>query len=980
MSFISKIERYGLAVCACGLAVTLARLWGAPSSSLLLAVMVSALFGGRGPGLFSIGLSAVAFDFFFVSPKLQFWSDRSSYTRFAAFIGAALLIDQLISAKRRSDEARRRSDEDYRVVAETAPDAILTINEGNQIVFANAAAATIFGGKVSDLIGSPLSRIMTALPSEEWSPLTEVVARRIDGTEFSAEASFAGVDRNGRRNFIGFVRDISERKQAQLTLRESESYLAEAQKLSHTGSFGVDSNTGEIIWSDETYRIAGYALGVKPTLELLLQRVHPEDRSRVQEMFDHAICSGSELDFEHRFLMPDGSVKHVHVVAHAIRNGAALVEYRGAVTDVTATRRAEEELRRSEEKYRELTQLSPDAIYVVDENGFLALTNPAGLAMLECSAEQAIGLDIAETHLLEDRDAYHERRQQLQAGRSFQFERSFLRRDGTILPVEVKVSPIRGGFSQAVIRDISERKRAQEALERSEFYLAEAEKLSRTGSWAYDVSGQRFIFWSQGTCRLEGHDPRQPLPTLEEMSVAFQPEDWTMIMEHWTSSIAEQRDFDFEACRRFPDGRTQNIRCVGHPLVNDAGEVHEVIGMTMDITEQVEARAALKNAFDEIRRSEDQLQLIINTIPALVWCAAPDGKLEYMNQRIMDYLGVPVLDIVEHGWINFLYPDDVEPPVRSWSSAVASGSRHEVEYRMRGSDGSYRWFHVLGQPLRDAQGRIIRWYGLLADIEDRKHATEILRETQARLSQAMQIATVGEFAASIAHEVNQPLAAVVTNAHACLQWLMARPPNLSEANLAATRIIRNGNQAAEVVRRIRALFKQAEPEMAPLDLNEVIAEVIRLLKAEFLRRGVAVEIDLTPTLPPIIADRLQLQQVIFNLLQNGMDAMDRLTERPKKIFVRSKRQGTDAVVIEIRDNGAGMNDLNKPFEAFYTTKEHGMGMGLAISRSIVAAHRGHLWAAPTEGPGATLCFSLPLEESAPTEVASLRGSNHFLRS
>jgi PAS domain S-box-containing protein len=636
MSFISNIERYGLAVVASGLALALAWLWDAPSSCFFLAVMVSALYGGTRPGLLAIGLSAAAFDFFFLSPRLQFGMDRSNYTRFAAFIGAELLINQLISAKRRSDEARRQSDEDYRVVAETAHDAILTIDEGNKILFANAAAARIFGGRVSDLIGSPLSRVITPYPADGWSPLTELIARRMDGTEFSAEASFSEVDRSGRRNFIGFVRDISERKQAQLILRKSESYLAEAQKLSHTGSFGIDCGTGEIIWSDETYRITGYALGVKPTLALLLQRVHPEDRLRVQETFDHAIRSGSDLDLEHRLLMPDDSVKHVRVTAHAIRNGATVIQYTGAVTDMTATRHAEEELRRSEEKYRELTQLSPDAIYVVDENGILALTNPAGLAMLKCSAEEAVGLDIAETHLPEDRDAYRGRLKQLQAGCSFQFERSFLRRDGTILPVEVKVSPIRNGLSQAVIRDISERKRAREALERSEFYLAEAEKLSHTGSWAYDVLSQRFIFWSPGSHKLEAHDPKEPLPTLDEMSAAFKPEDWAKIMEHWVRSLAEQTDFDFEASRRFPDGRTQNIRCVGHPLVNDAGEVCEVIGMTMDITEQVQAREALKKALDEIRSSEDQLQLIINTIPALVWCAAPDGKLEYMNQRIVD--------------------------------------------------------------------------------------------------------------------------------------------------------------------------------------------------------------------------------------------------------------------------------------------------------------------------------------------------------
>jgi len=281
---------------------------------------------------------------------------------------------------------------------------------------------------------------------------------------------------------------------------------------------------------------------------------------------------------------------------------------------------------------------------------------------------------------------------------------------------------------------------------------------------------------------------------------------------------------------------------------------------------------------------------------------------------------------------------------------------------MRAPDGTYRWFHVLGQPLRNSDGRIIRWYGLLSDIEDRKNAAENLRRTRARLSKSMQFATIAEFAASIAHEVNQPLAAVVANAHACVRWLLATPPNLSEANLAAGRIIRDGNSAAEVVRRIRALFKQAEPEKVSLGLDEIIVEVVRLLNAKAVRHGVLIEIALQENLPPVMADQLQLQQVIFNLVQNGIEAMENVSDRAKKLAIRSRLRNTDSILVEIRDHGNGLSDFDKPFEAFYTTKETGMGMGLAICRSIIEAHHCRLWAAPTEGEGATFCFTLPLEK------------------
>jgi PAS domain S-box-containing protein len=1101
MKSTANVQRYGMAVIACAIAFAVAWLTGAQSSCLFLAVMVSGLYGGKGPGLLSVGLSTLAFNTLISwLPQLPLAAAPSRDLRFGAFVGAALLVNHLISIKRRSDEARRESDQYFGIVAEAATDAILSFDENKQIVFANEAARKIFGWSVSDLTGRPLSMVMKEFPRDGTSTITEVVGLRSDGTEFPAEVSFAEVVRAGRRNITGFVRDISERRQAQAVLRKSESYLAEAQKLSHTGSFGLNVVTGEIFWSEETYRIAGLEVETKPTLEMVLKLVHPDDRLHVQETLDFAIQSETKWDIEHRFLMPDGSVKYMHVVARPVRSGLSQIEYIGAVTDITATKRAEEELRSSEEKYRELIDLSPDAIYVVDETGNVISTNRCGLEMLKCSAEEISGLDVAETYLPKDRAAYLERLQQRRSGRTLRYERIFVRRDGTTIPVEVSISPIRHGCYQAVVRDISERKQAQEALQRSEFYLAEAEKLSHTASWAYDLLRQRFIYWSAELFRLERRDPTQPLPPLEELSKGFTPEDWATLMGKWAESIKERKNFTLETRRTFPDGSIQNLRVEGHPLVNAVGDVVEMMGMTMDITEQSRARAALKDAFDAIQRSEDQLRLIIDTIPALawstasdgslefvnrrwreytglsieevrgtgwkaaiypddlaqllevwsatlisgrpseyearlrrfdgeyrwflfrtvplhdehgnvvkwygtntdiedrklaeeavresehnlsliidtipalVWCALPDGKLEYVNQRIVDYLGVPVSDLTEHGWANFLHPDDLEPTLRSWFHAVATGIRHEVEYRMRCSDGAYRWFHVLGQPLRNHEGRIVRWYGLLADIEDRKHVAETLRRTQGRLSQAMQIATIGEFAASIAHEVNQPLAAVVMNGHACLRWLQAQPPNLTEANQAAERIIRNGNGAAEVVRRIRALFKRSEPEKVPLDLNEVIAEVVHLLTGDILRQGVAVEVDLVEELPPVMADRLQLQQVIFNLLQNGIEAMDKLAAHPKKLVIRSKRQDT-AILIEIRDYGPGLNDYDKPFESFYTTKESGMGMGLAICRSILNAHHGRLWAKPTEGPGVTFCLTLPLNADAPVFSPAISSSS-----
>jgi PAS domain S-box-containing protein len=345
-------------------------------------------------------------------------------------------------------------------------------------------------------------------------------------------------------------------------------------------------------------------------------------------------------------------------------------------------------------------------------------------------------------------------------------------------------------------------------------------------------------------------------------------------------------------------------------------------GFIRDISERKQAEEAL-------RASERELSLIIETIPGLVWCATPDGELNYLNQQLLDYTGTSAGDWAQLGWKNLLHPDDAEPTAHAWSHAVATGQPYEVQCRLRRSDGAYRWFQALGQAARDSEGGLARWYGLLIDIDDRKNMEEALRSSQARLSRAIRKATVGEFAAAIAHEINQPLAAVVTNGQACLRWLAAQPPGVAKAQEAAERIVRDGKEAGEVVRRIRALFKQAAIEMIELDLNEVIGEVLHLLNGEVTRKRVAVETDLSEDLAPIAGDRVQLQQVVFNLLLNGIEAMDSVVDGPKTLFVCSKRPSPETVLVEVRDSGTGTEGSRENLRSFlyYERQRNGHGIG-----------------------------------------------------
>jgi len=950
-AMVSKVWRYGLAAISCAVALAVALPTDAAVSCFTIAVVVSSLYGGRGPGILSVALSALSFDYFFLPPQHHFTLAFGSYPRFVAFLGTVILIAVLVEGKRRAEESRRQIDAQYRVIADTSRDAILSIDDTGRIFFVNPAAITAFGWAASDLIGQPPTIVLPDFRLAVHATRAELTGRRKDGTEFPLEVSFGEVANGDRRSFTGFIRDISVRKQAEAALRKSESYLAEAQELSKTGSFGLNISTGEIFWTRETFRIFGIDLASKPSLESVFERTHPDDRAEVGDILDRARQSGADLNFEHRLLMPDGSVKHLHVLARAAEG-----EYIGAAMDVTSRKETEEHLRASELSLRLMVDSIPAWVSTMKPDGEAETVNRQAMDYTGKTSEEMKNW-LPTVHPDDRVNTANCWRRAVETRDAYEVEARVQRADGVYRWFHARGLPLRDGEGNivrwyVVLTDIEDRRRAEEALRASELNFRLTAH-SIPGMLLTSTAGGEVELVNQTLLNYTG----KPLEELKGWAAVVHPGDLPAVESLWTRSVRVGHPFDADVRIRRADGVYRWFHCRGLPLRDNDGGIVRWYTLLTDIEDRI-------NAEDALRTSERELSLIIETIPALVWSAAPGGEVTYMNRRVVDYTGATRETLARDGWTNFLHPDDFEPTLRVWSHAVATGGQYEVQYRLRRSDGAYRWFQAVGQLLRDGEGRVTRWYGLLIDIDDRKSMEEALRSTQARLSRATQTATVGELSASIAHEINQPLAAVVTNGHACLRWLTAEPPNLGKAREATERIVRDGKEAGEVVRRIRALFRRAALEKVALDLNEVIGEVLRLLSGETTKRRVTVETDLETALPPIVADRVQMQQLVLNLLVNGLDAMDEVSDRPRKLCIRSMQYLEETALVEIRDSGVGLKDPDKIFEAFFTTKENGMGMGLTICRSIVEAHEGRLWASPAEGPGTIFRFTLPLKLSA----------------
>ncbi len=514
-------------------------------------------------------------------------------------------------------------------------------------------------------------------------------------------------------------------------------------------------------------------------------------------------------------------------------------------------------------------------------------------------------------------------------------------------------------------QDITDRKLAEQALRRSQFYLSEGERLAHMGSWASRDLGIRWsddlnFYWSDEVYKIYGLDPKNGTPNLHQYLAAIHPQDRASMAE--TIKMMHEQRCGCDVTKRIvrPDGEIRYVRCVGIPVV-EGGIFQGFNGTTMDVTAQ-------ELLTQELRREQAYLAEAQSLTHAGSWaCNLLTREIFHSsdeNARLYGFdpgQGPIPFDL----YYKAILPEDERIIRAQLENAISAGADYDVEFRIRRTDGAIRFLRGIGH--HNPSQEIGEYVGITMDITDRRHAEreqERLRQLEADLAHINRVNMMGELAAALAHEIKQPIAASITSANALLRWLAHDPPDLERARAAAARIDQDGNRAADVINSLRSFYRTGLPaERQSVDLKEIIAEMTVLLRAEADRHAIAIRQELDVDIPRLLANRVQLQQVLMNLMLNAIEAMK---DTGGEMTIKTRVNPEGCLIVSVSDTGVGLPEefTEHIFDPFHTTKPQGTGMGLTITRSIVESYGGRVWATANQGAGATFHFILPGETEA----------------
>jgi PAS domain S-box-containing protein len=798
--------------------------------------------------------------------------------------------------------------------------------------------------------------------------------------------------------------DIHERKQAEAERQQGEVLLQAFFENSPNLIF-VKDRRSRYLYANKQFKKAFHISGEikgKTDDELF----SAEQAATFQAVDRQVLQTGLLMKFEDVTRYEDGLHTRIVQKFPLLNAEGEIYAIGGAVTDITDRKQEESALRYSEENYRLVVETAPDAVISIDESGAILFANPATVRIFGYDPTELIGKPLT-VLMPEFLRKLHEKgfsRYLATGQRHINWqgtELTALRKNGQEFPVEISFGELsRDGHKvfTGFIRDISERKQAEEMRAAHARQIAVRADVSMAFGkeeslktilgecseaivrhldaafariWTLSDDGKMLELQASAGMytHLDGPHSHIPMGQFKIGMIAQERKP------HLTNDVLNDPRISDRAWAE----KEGMASFAGYPLsVGD--RTIGVLAMfsrkpvTPETTETLASGADLiaqgierKHAEDKLRDSERGLRQLTETIPQMLWSAEADGAIDYCNQRVLDYTGLSPEQVRGEGWMKSVHRDDIGKMEHAWRSAVSTGKPFQYEFRgRRAADNAYRWCISSALPLRDREGRVIKWFGSVVDLHDWKEALQALQVTQTELARVSRLTTMGELAASIAHEVNQPLTAVTNNSNACLRLLAADNLKPEVLRRALEEIVADGNRASAVVARIRGFIKKEPAEKNRLDINDVIQEVLALADRELYENRVRLERQLTKALPSVLADRVQIQQVLLNLIMNGIEAMAAVTNRPRSLCMQSRVDESGDVLVAVRDSGTGLSSEAHLFTPFFTTKANGMGMGLSISRSLVESHGGRLWAAPNSPHGAVFYFTLPESGGSPS--------------
>jgi PAS domain S-box-containing protein len=906
--------------------------------------------------------------------------DDDSHT--AGWYGTTIEIDELKNA----EAALRENERSLQQLIDTVPVMIWCLSSQGNPVYFNKRLIEYTGVALEQLnsIDAVVKNVIhlddaiavkgaveTAVKTSEAFSLKHRL-RRSDGVYRWVDAR-AEPMRNAEGNIVhwyGVCFDIDAQMRAEEALRLSERSL---QQLVDALPVHIWSWTpaGKLAYVNKRSleELGLSKANFEDSTRVAQELVHPEDAPEVLRISARCLETGDAFMMRYRRRWKDGNYRWLEGRCEPLRDrdGTIMHWYQVSI-DIDDQVRAEEALRNSLQQLRQLVDAVPTQIWSLMPNSEPAYMNKTmldymGMKLEDYDLTKGLPNVLQTIHPDDQPSVLAGIQHSLSTGDPFQLQWRNRRWDGVYRWTNGCVTPLRdenGSIIQwyGVNVDIDDEMRAHEALRNTTRQLQQMIDAVPINILSFDPSG-KLTYASQRYTDQVGSPPVQ-VENFEALARHLaHPEDLPAMLQRALDGFATGTPFVNRFRRRDKDGHYPWIEARAQPLRDASGTIVQWYIISIDIESEVRTQ-------EELRERERFLWQLVETLPAMIDCASPNGEPIYRSQRLRQFLGyeLEALDGTGKTRLNGtldagVHPDDVAGVKEGYAHCLATGEPYARRHRLRRFDGDYRWVETRAEAMRDDEGAIVQWNVICLDVDAEVRAQEALRFAQERLARASQAASLAELSASIAHEVNQPLAAVVANSHACQRWLTADPPNIERAHKTVERIIRDANAAADVVSRVRALFKQSLDSRVSTTFGGMIAEMRELMAEEAIRRSVRMDIEVDSSLPPVAVDRVQLQQVLINLVRNGMEAMDALVS-DKVLRVRVRRVA-EVIRAEISDHGSGFEDPDRIFDAFFTTKAHGMGMGLAICRSIIESHGGKLWAERNDAPGSTFIFTLPIE-------------------